>query len=334
MDLIKKLLRWSSIGMGVLFGLYVIAALVMVALPAPNLSASKETVSVEELIAAGVPIEQVYESQEVTFTMRDGTNLSAQYFPAESETVVLMIHGVTGSSMELNQPAGQIREATGAAVYALDLRGHGRSGGEPGDIDYIGQYEDDLADTIATLRSEYPDHKLVVAGYSMGGAVVLRQAALDNEAVDATLLIAPNLGADAPTARTETSDLPPDVEPFLALHIPRIIGIALIDGMGLRVFNGLPVMFFNLPAPYTNTYSYRAMMNSSADNYQNGFEAIDQPLLVVVGSADETMEAQAFPDLVGAYSDGEVQIIDGANHQGVLYHPELIEVVSTWMQSQ
>ncbi len=333
MSILKRLLRWSSIGMGVLFGLYLVAALVMILWPQPKLSAQGQTISDADLITAGVHVEQIYDYEDVRFTMRDGVDLASRYFPADSQRIVLMVHGVTGSSQFLNEPAGQIREATNASVYAFDLRGHGNSGGKRGGIDYVGQYEDDLADAIAAIRQANPDHELIVVGYSMGGAIALRHAAQNNETVDGYVLVSPNLGPEAPTARTDApADVDPAAEPFLALHIPRIIGIAFLGGVGDFVFGGMPTMFFNLPEPYANTYSYRAMMNSTPD-YQAGFEAIDQPLLVVVGSEDETMQADVFPTLVGEHSDGVVHIIDGANHDGILYSEETIDTISDWMQS-
>ncbi|MEZ4833706.1 MAG: alpha/beta fold hydrolase [Caldilineaceae bacterium] len=198
-------------------------------------------------------------------------------------------------------------------------------------VDYVGQYEDDLADVLAAIRQDNPEHELIVLGYSMGGAVVLRHAAQHNETVDGYVLVSPNLGPEAPTARTDAPvDADPDAEPFLALHIPRIIGIAFLGGVGDFVFGAMPTMFFNLPEPFVNTYSYRAMMNSTPD-YAAGFEAIDQLLLVIVGSEDETMQADVFPTLVGEYSDGVVHIVDGANHDGILYSGETISVIDDWM---
>ncbi|MCB0114332.1 MAG: alpha/beta fold hydrolase, partial [Caldilineaceae bacterium] len=164
MSLLQRLLRWSSIAMGVLFGLYLVAALVMILWPQPKLSAQGQTAATEDLIANGVHIEQIYAYEDVRFTARDGVDLAARYFPADSQRIVVMVHGVTGSSQFLNEPAGQVREATGASVYALDLRGHGDSGGQRGGIDYVGQYEDDLADVLAAIRQDNPEHELIVLG--------------------------------------------------------------------------------------------------------------------------------------------------------------------------
>ena len=61
--------------------------------------------------------------------------------------VVIAIHGSSGSSSSLH-PLAKALSAQGIAVYAPDIRGHGRTGVR-GDIDYAGQLDDDLADFVA-----------------------------------------------------------------------------------------------------------------------------------------------------------------------------------------
>ncbi len=52
------------------------------------------------------------------------------------------------------------------------------------------------------------------------------------------------------------------------------------------------------------------------------------PLLVIVGSNDETMQANAFPNMMADVApNGELHIITGENHGSVRYSTEFIEVV-------
>ena len=59
----------------------------------------------------------------------------------------MLIHGssVTGVMMH---PLAEALQRAGATVYTLDLRGHGASG-KKGDIAYVGQLDDDVADFLA-----------------------------------------------------------------------------------------------------------------------------------------------------------------------------------------
>src|SRR5215831_14080453 len=85
------------------------------------------------------------------YTARDGARLAYRAYPGESPNVAVMLHGSASQSSVLNAMARAINRE-GATVYALDVRGHGESG-RRGDIDYIGQLEDDVADFMHCLHS-------------------------------------------------------------------------------------------------------------------------------------------------------------------------------------
>jgi alpha-beta hydrolase superfamily lysophospholipase len=93
-------------------------------------------------------------------------------YPGNGEKVVVLIHGSGTESSVMNALAKTLL-AAGITVYAPDLRGHGSSG-RRGDIDYIGQLDDDLADLIATIRPEHANAALTLIGFSAGGAFTVR----------------------------------------------------------------------------------------------------------------------------------------------------------------
>lgn len=61
--------------------------------------------------------------------------------------------------------------ASGFAVYAIDLRGRGKSDGERFYVDRIGEYEDDLAELIRLAKSRQPGLPVFLLGHSAGGVV-------------------------------------------------------------------------------------------------------------------------------------------------------------------
>ncbi|SES33987.1 alpha/beta fold hydrolase [Streptomyces qinglanensis] len=114
----------------------------------------------------------------------DGVRIEARYEPyagpdtgsatAGDPGAIVLAHGFTGS---LDRPAVR-RAATAftahAAVVTFSFRGHGRSGGRStvGDREVL-----DLAAAVAWARAQ--GHRTVATvGFSMGGSVVLRHAAL------------------------------------------------------------------------------------------------------------------------------------------------------------
>jgi pimeloyl-ACP methyl ester carboxylesterase len=312
-----------------LAGLGFTAALAMILLGDPEFP-PLPAMTPEAMAELAARFEQPYPAEKRPFKMRDGTVLASQYFPARSRTTMVLVHGVLSSSFLMNRSSGLLREAASAAVVAVDLRGHGASGGAPGDVDYVGQYEDDLADVIAKVRAADPGGRVILAGHSAGGGIVLRYAMHPGEPpVDGYLLFAPHLGAKSPTTPMESTKAG---EAFVRVHVPRILGLALLNSAGITGFNGLKTLFFNLPKEMPlRCYSYRAMVGMSPEDYVPALEAIDKPLLVVVGSKDEAFRADRYEAAIRPYGKGKVVIVDGASHDGVLNDPRALTAVRRWV---
>lgn len=140
----RRILKGLLVALLLYFG----AALALCAWPAPGFSTPADG-SPETARAQGLSLEQVYPFEERHFTSRDGERLFARHFPVgEPGVTVLLVHGMTGESSQFNRTAGLLREAAGAEVYALDLRGHGQSVGPAGDVDHNGVHHDPRAIAI------------------------------------------------------------------------------------------------------------------------------------------------------------------------------------------
>ncbi|MFV2119587.1 alpha/beta hydrolase [Streptomyces sp. Act-28] len=120
------------------------------------------------------------ETLRMSLRTPDQVRLEARYHPCAAgpvDTAVVVAHGFTGS---VDRPA--LRRAAAvlarhAAVVTFSFRGHGRSGGRStvGDREVL-----DLATAVAWAR-ERGHARVVTIGFSMGGSVVLRHAALYGE---------------------------------------------------------------------------------------------------------------------------------------------------------
>ncbi len=342
----RKWLRWIVAGIGSLVVLYFVAALVLTFWPEPEFSTDPDVAFARVLehrkkaVAEEVHAYEQLPYEETRFTMRDGVELFGRRFAADSDTTVLFVHGLAGDSSEHNQTAATLRASGPVEVITLDLRGHGESGGRPWDVDYIGQYEDDLADVIAEIRASTPGGKVILAGHSMGGGIVLRYALLtDAPPVDGYLLYAPNLGINSPTSRTEPTEpvdgTDPGFEPMMKIHVPRLFGLAFLNMAGITVFNGLPTMIFNLPPTLPmRAYSFRATATTSPDDHAAALGAVDVPLIVLVGSEDEAFHGDQYEPVVTAHSVGEVVLVDGENHDDIPHNEQATEAVREWLARQ
>ncbi|MCX7784255.1 MAG: hypothetical protein N2318_11520, partial [Meiothermus sp.] len=150
--------------------------------------------------------------------------------------------------------------------------------------------------------------------------------------VNGYLLLAPHLGSRSPTTPT-TFD--PQAARFVRLHVPRVLGLHLLNALGLRGANGARVLFFNLPPEVPlRAYTYRALFSMYPADHRPALEAVRAPLLVLVGSRDESFKAAEYAPLIQAHTQGTVEILEGASHEGILTVGQTFEAVRRWWEER
>src|SRR6476659_1369611 len=90
---------------------------------------------------------------------------------SEPKGVVVLAHGYAEHARRYDHVAQRFGES-GLITYALDLRGHGRSGGKRVYLRDISEYTDDFHTLVGIAAAEYPALRRIVLGHSMGGGVV------------------------------------------------------------------------------------------------------------------------------------------------------------------
>lgn len=85
--------------------------------------------------------------------------------------VVVLAHGYAEHARRYDHVAQRFGEA-GLIVYALDHRGHGRSGGKRVHLRDISEYTADFDTLVKIAAAEQPELKRIVVGHSMGGGIV------------------------------------------------------------------------------------------------------------------------------------------------------------------
>jgi alpha-beta hydrolase superfamily lysophospholipase len=274
------------------------------------------------------------------YAARDGAALAYRLFepaaaPSRPPLVAVLVHGSGGSSANMNV-LGHALAARGVPAVAMDIRGHGSSG-RRGDIDHIGQLEDDLADLTAGVKARYPGARLVLVGHSSGGGFVLRAAGEPvGKAFDRFVLLAPYLGHDQPTTRPASGG-------WVAVYMPRIIALSILNRFGITAFNGLPVLAFALPAGIpagkaTPFWSYRLMENFGPHEtgltfgrpaYLVDADRAAGPIAILAGRQDESFYADRYP---AAFSPSKhpvaVTLISGVGHMGLIGDPRALPQVT------
>ena len=171
-----------------------------------------------------------------TYIARDGVKLGYRVYEGGGAQVVVLVHGSSDDGAGMHPLAKALRDA-GASVYVPVVRGHGDVG-RKGDIDYIGQLEDDLADFVVVLRPLHPIASFSLIGFSSGAGFVLRAISTPDEKLfDRFLMISPALPQSAPTIRPSTGG-------WASVAKPRIIALTMLNRIGVGWFNGLPIVAF------------------------------------------------------------------------------------------
>jgi alpha-beta hydrolase superfamily lysophospholipase len=260
------------------------------------------------------------------FTARDGQALSYRLYPGTGPDVVVLIHGSSGESSGMHAVARAL-SAIGDTVFVPDLRGHGRDG-RPGDIDYIGQLDDDLADMVGVIRPLHPNGRLILAGHSSGGGFVFR-IAVGPEAhlFDRFVLLSPVMPYGAVTYRPHSGGW---ATPFVG----RIVALKLLNKFGVRLFNSLPIVAFavdpHATVPLIAAYSYRMQANFSAPpDAIARLSGVKQPVAILIGADDELFYADRYAPLIhSAGADVPITLVPGIDHMGMVTNPRALAVIA------
>jgi len=133
--------------------------------------------------------------QPVTITAADGAQLAATFYPSSAgegqrAPAILLLHMVGRNKESWGDFARFVQECSAYALLALDLRGHGASGGSQ-EWDKMPQ---DVAAAWAALiqRPEIDPERTAIVGASIGANLALVQAASEPR-IRGVVLLSPGL---------------------------------------------------------------------------------------------------------------------------------------------
>jgi pimeloyl-ACP methyl ester carboxylesterase len=301
-------------------GLLVAAAIIPVA--AIALSAPTSPPPMASMAAPSRQVHDIPAPRQ--FQARDGASLQYYAYPARPDKVAVLVHGTAGPGTSMHPLADSLR-AAGVTAYVLDIRGHGGSG-RRGDIDYIGQIDDDLVDFVAQLGPMKRGEIRTLVGFSGGAGFTIRFAGGPYGLLfDRYLFLSPILPA-SPAWR-------PSAGGWVSISIPRVVTIAWLNRLGIHWFDGFPVISYAVSPDRsretTASYSFRLMMNFSAGpQHEFYLKNIRRPAAVLVGDADEQVFADQFVPLMQRLGVNiPVTIVPKMKHRDMIAAPEALQAV-------
>lgn len=310
----------------------VIAAIVSIAQPFPPMPpetdvfgfSSERDKSATEL----PPLQQ--------FRARDGDALAYRYYDSASERILIFIHGSSYHGGGYHDLATYVSAAGAAKVVLLNMRGHYFSGRHRGDIEYIGQYEDDVVDLIRELRKQGHKGPIILGGHSSGAGFLLRFAGgpgPKQEAIAGYIALAPIIPRTAAVRGDNAGG-------WNVIHLPRILGLVALNIIGVHGFDGLPIIAFNKPASAwngTETLAYSWRLNVSyhpRNDYASDVKAMPSNALILVGDKDEAVDG---PALLGLLKDagyrGSAEVLAQTNHFGIFHNAEALKRMADYVAS-
>jgi len=247
--------------------------------------------------------------------------------------VVVLAHGLGEYARRYDHVAQCFGEA-GLVTYALDHRGHGRSGGKRAVVRDIHEYTTDFDTLVGIATREHHGLKCVVLGHSMGGGIVFAYGVERPDNYDLMVLSGPAVAAQD------------QVSPLLALAA-KVLG-ALVPGLPAQDLDvdaisrdpAVVAAYKSDPLVYHGKVPAgigRALLQVGETMPQRA-PALTAPLLVVHGSEDRLIPvagSRRLVECVGS-TDVELKVYPGLYHE-VFNEPEreqVLDDVVSWITAR
>jgi uncharacterized protein len=276
-------------------GYLTVGLLVAVRLGAPNHQPPERT-----------PANVGLEYRDVSLESTDGVHLAAWWIPPPDEgssRAAVLVHGWEGDKSDLHVvEASQVYARAGYGVLMLDLRGNGGSGDERRTLGY--KETRDVHGALAWLDEEQGSQpeEVVLHGWSMGGATVVRSA--------------PGTGVAAVIEEAGYADLPLILRRLLpeASGLPRFFNPGIF--LAARLFLGLDPR----------------SVRPSEDAALLREEGV--PFFVIHSTDDEVVPLEHAKLFERAYPEATFWKVEGVGHVEAYTHREYREKLLTFLESQ
>lgn len=273
--------------------------------------------------------------QQEYFSGNDGLRMFENVWrpEADSKAVAVLVHGFTEHGGRYAHVAEALTRQ-GFPVYALDLRGHGRSEGDRIWVQSFDGYLDDVELYLDRVRRREPGKPVFLIGHSMGGAILALLAIERN-------LDAAGLVLSAPALRVADGVFP--LLRRLAAIVARIFPRWRLVRMGssklsrdpdnIARFRADPFVFHGSIPVRTGAEIFDAMRRIEA-----GAAAIRLPFLLMQGTGDAVVDASAARELHDAATspDKTLKLYDGLYHDlfGEPEREQVLADVRAWLAAR
>ncbi|SET21302.1 Lysophospholipase, alpha-beta hydrolase superfamily [Salinibacillus kushneri] len=267
--------------------------------------------------------------------LRDNTYMYFRYYPSEADIVLILIHGIAEDHKYLKPLAAYVANENLAHVYTPDLRGYGDYAETKGDVDYIGQHDDDLMEFMDYIQDKHQHSKVILGGHSAGGGTTLRFTThAYSQHISGYLLLAPFVHFMAPIMKKGDSE---NKESPNQAHVGRIMKLMMLNRLHMRKRNHQEVLTVHDPANENPAklkgLSYRLFMSRLPDSYKRSLKRLTKPALVLIGDQDEEFEHSAYKPLFSKYAQSaKVTVLPHLTHDSLLTSSHTFQAIKEWIR--
>ncbi len=249
----------------------------------------------------------------------------------EPKGVVVLAHGYAEHARRYDHVAQRFGES-GLITYALDHRGHGRSGGKRVYLRDISEYTDDFHTLVGIAAADHPGLKRVVLGHSMGGGIVFAYGVEHPDDYAAMVLSGPAVDAQDAVSQLMvfTAKLLGKITPGLPVEQLPTDAVSR-DPEVVAAYNADPLVHHGkLPAGIA-----RALLGVGETMPQRA-GTLTAPLLVVHGEQDKLIPVDGSRHLVECVGSTDVHLkVYPELYHEVFNEPEralVLDDVTSWIE--
>ena len=141
-----------------------------------------------------------YKYASGSFIGKGGDEIFFQkWISSNQKAIVVISHGIGEHSGRYMNIINKMQNKN-ISFYAMDHRGHGKSGGKKGHVDFFMDFVHDLKIYINSIREENAGQKILLLGHSLGGLIAFKYTLKYKEDLLGLILSSPALifSADIP----------------------------------------------------------------------------------------------------------------------------------------
>jgi alpha-beta hydrolase superfamily lysophospholipase len=268
-----------------------------------------------------------------TFIGKGGMEIFFQTWMAEKpKGIVVLSHGLGEHSGRYDNLIERMRGG-GVSFYALDHRGHGRSGGNRGHVDSFMEYVQDMKVFITQIKDEYPGLPLVLLGHSLGGLIAMKYALTHPGDMKALVLSSAGL---VPAVRVP--EWKKKMGMFFSRYIPTLAMSNELDAGDLSHDRATVDAYVNDSLVHDRVTSrWYAEFTATEEECLRRASELRMPLLVIHGKADKMVDyrgsEKVYADALA--KDKTLHIFAGLYHETMNETPsersKVLDVVAKWI---